>query len=56
VSKRIVGERSVTGVEALTGDERVMELALMTGSTGESNQKAAQEILQQANRRQQESY
>ncbi len=56
VSKRIVGERTLTGVEALSGDERVMELALMTGSTGESNQKAAEEILQQAKHRQQESY
>lgn len=56
VSKRIVGERTVTGVEPLSGDQRVMELALMTGSTGESNQKAAEEILQQANRRQQETY
>lgn len=56
VSKRIIGERTITGVEPLSGDERVMELALMTGSTGESNQKAAEEILQQAKRRQQESF
>lgn len=54
VSKKIIGERTLTGVEPLSGDGRVMELALMTGSTGESNRKAAEEILQQANHRQQE--
>jgi len=54
VSKKIIGERTLTRVEALSSDDRILELAQMTGSTGESNRKAAEEILTQAKNRQQE--
>lgn len=54
VSKKIAGERTITGVEMLSGTERILELAQMTGSTGESNQRAVEEILAQAISRQKE--
>lgn len=54
VSKKIAGERTITGVEMLSGTERILELALMTGSSGESNQRAVEEILAQAISRQKE--
>lgn len=54
VSKKIVGERTITGVEPLDGTERILELAQMTGNTGESNRKAVEEILAQAISRQKE--
>lgn len=54
VSKRIAGERTITGVEMLSGTERILELAQMTGSTGESNRRAVEEILAQAISRQKE--
>ncbi len=54
VSKKIVEDRTITGVEELSGSERITELAQMTGSTAESNRKAVEEILEQAILRQRE--
>ena len=52
VSKEVIGERTLTHVEHLDDQARVMEMAAMTGSTGESNLKAAGEILERARERQ----
>jgi DNA repair protein RecN (Recombination protein N) len=52
VSKQVVGERTLTGVDTLAGSDRVLELAQMTGSETESNLKAAREMLLKANERQ----
>ena len=52
VHKQISGDRTLTMVEMLREDDRAYELAQMTGNTGDTNLKAAQEFLQQAREKQ----
>jgi DNA repair protein RecN (Recombination protein N) len=47
VEKRLVGERTVTGMRPLEGDERVEELAQMLGAVSDSTRESAREILVQ---------
>ncbi len=47
VEKDVQGERTVTRVLALDGADRVAELALMLGGTGEKTVESAEEILEQ---------
>jgi DNA repair protein RecN (Recombination protein N) len=46
VEKHIAGDRTVTRVRTLTGEERVAELAQMLGGAGEKTRESAEEILQ----------
>jgi DNA repair protein RecN (Recombination protein N) len=46
VEKEVTGERTVTRVHALDGPERLAELALMLGGTGEKIVESAEEILE----------
>ncbi len=48
VSKSVIDERTLTGVERLEDDGRVFELALMNGNTSQSNLTAARELLTRA--------
>jgi DNA repair protein RecN (Recombination protein N) len=48
VVKQVVANRTQTGVNALTGDARVEELAQMLGAPSESTRQSAREILSQA--------
>jgi len=52
VSKSVIDERTLTGVERLVEDERILELALMNGNTSPSNLSAARELLSRARERQ----
>jgi len=52
VSKQISGDRTLTRVVKLGEDERVHELAQMAGNTGETNIKAAREVLNRAQEKQ----
>lgn len=52
VSKQVSGERTLTGVEKLAGEERERELAQMAGSTGETGIRAAGELISRAQQRQ----
>ncbi len=52
VSKSVVDERTLTGVERLADEGRIFELALMNGNTSQSNLTAARELLAQAYERQ----
>ena len=54
VRKQVVGERTLTQVKALDEQERVAELALMNGSTSETNIHSAFETLTRAQERQRE--
>lgn len=45
VEKQIVGDRTLTHVRALSGEERVGELAQMLGGAGEKARESAEEIL-----------
>ena len=51
VRKEVVGERTLTLVDALQDDARLEELALMLGGAGEANRQAARETLAMARRR-----
>jgi len=55
VTKQVIGDRTLTGVQKLTEEQRVLELAQMAGNISESNLNAARENLQQAKRRQVDS-
>jgi DNA repair protein RecN (Recombination protein N) len=46
VEKQIEGERTVTRVQAVTGEARVAELAQMLGGAGEKTRESAGEILE----------
>jgi DNA repair protein RecN (Recombination protein N) len=48
VAKTVQGGRSLAQATALTGDERIAELALMLGSESEANLESASELLRQA--------
>jgi len=48
VSKSVIDERTLTGVERLEDEGRVFELALMNGNTSQSNLTAARELLTRA--------
>lgn len=48
VSKKVVGERTITAVRSLTPDDRINELASMLGTQGEHALGAAKSILEQA--------
>lgn len=48
VAKRVVDNRTLTGVRTLSGDERVEELATMLGAPSASTRQSAREILAQA--------
>ncbi len=52
VSKQISADRTLTSVGKLGEDERVYELAQMAGNTGETNLKAAREVLKRAREKQ----
>jgi DNA repair protein RecN (Recombination protein N) len=52
VRKQVVGERTLTMVKSLDDQERVAELALMNGSTSETNINSAYETLTRARERQ----
>jgi DNA repair protein RecN (Recombination protein N) len=52
VSKQVSGERTLTSVEKLAGEERERELAQMAGSAGETGIKAAGEMIIRAQQRQ----
>jgi len=52
VSKSVIDERTLTGVDRLVEDERIFELALMNGNTSQSNLSAARELLSRARERQ----
>jgi len=52
VSKQISADRTLTSVGKLGEDERVYELAQMAGNTGETNLKAAREVLNRAREKQ----
>ncbi len=52
VHKQISADRTLTLVGKLGEDERIFELAQMTGNTGETNLKAAREILNRAREKQ----
>lgn len=51
VRKEVVGERTLTLVDALQDAGRLEELALMLGGVGDANRQAAQETLQMARSR-----
>jgi DNA repair protein RecN (Recombination protein N) len=48
VQKEIENNRTLTHVEKLDGDERLLELAQMLGDVGEGTLRSAHEILQSA--------
>ncbi len=48
VDKRVVGERTVTAVQPLAGEERVEELASMLGTVTQVTRRSAQELLERA--------
>ena len=52
VSKSVIADRTLTGVERLENEGRVFELALMNGNTSQSNLTAARELLTRAHERQ----
>jgi len=47
VTKQVAGERTVTNIRVLEGEERVEELAQMLGTVSESTRESAREILGQ---------
>jgi len=50
VDKGVVGERTVTMVQQLTGEERVEELASMLGTATRATRRSAQELLERVSR------
>jgi len=50
VAKAIQGDRTLTQVKPLRGDERTLELAQMMGSTSESTQHSVQDLLEEVRR------
>jgi DNA repair protein RecN (Recombination protein N) len=55
VTKQVIGDRTLTQVQRLDEEQRVLELAQMAGNISESNLTAARENLQQARKRQVDS-
>jgi len=52
VSKQVSGDRTLTSVEKLTGNNRERELAQMAGTAGDTGLKAAAELVISARQRQ----
>ncbi len=51
VTKRVVGDRTISQLKVLEGDARVAELAAMMGADSASGRQSAQELLEQAQAR-----